>query len=197
LDLATDTFTLPMWWVRIVMIATAAGLPLVLAAAWYYKVSPESGESEGAARSTVRAGMAVSVVLAVVIFLVLNTTLKTRDDAGAGGAIPGFGGRAAIAVMPFENLSDDAADLHFSDGRELDLPSVASSLGVRYVLVGSVRTAGDSVRVTAQLIDAESDTHIWASTFDRNMADVFAIQDDVTREIVSAPSKLWPISTRT
>ena len=214
LDLAADTFTLPMSWVRIVMIASAAGLPLVLTTAWYYDVRPGSGEAETAAGSTVRRGMAVSVVLAVVIFVVLNATLKTLDDAGAGGAIPGFGGRAAIAVMPFENLSDDASDLHFTDGitddivtslqswgvfpvisrsspraydgRELDLPSVASSLGVRYVLVGSVRTAGDSVRVTAQLIDAESDTQIWASRFDRNMADVFAIQDDVTREIVTA-----------
>ena len=214
LDLAADTFSLPMSWVRIVMITSAAGFPLVLTAAWYYDLRPGSGEVKDAAGSTVRRGMAVSVVLGVMIFLVLNTTLKTPDDAAAGGAIPGFGGRAAIAVMPFENLSDDAADQHFTDGitddivtslqswgvfpvisqsstraydgRELDLPSVASSLGVRYVLVGSVRTAGDSIRVTAQLIDAETDTQIWASSFDRNMVDVFAIQDDVTREIVTA-----------
>lgn len=214
LDLAADTFSLPMSWVRIVMITSAAGFPLVLTAAWYYDVRPGSGEVKDAAGSTVRRGMAVSVVLGVMIFLVLNTTLKMPDDAATGGAIPGFGGRAAIAVMPFENLSDDAADQHFTDGitddivtslqswgvfpvisrsstraydgRELDLPSVAASLGVRYVLVGSVRTAGDSVRVTAQLIDAETDTQIWASRFDRKMADVFAIQDDVTREIVTA-----------
>ena len=214
LDLAADAFSLPMLWVRAVMIASAAGLPLALTAAWYFDVRPEPGEAD-AARSAFRwKGITISAVLAVVIFVVLNATLQTPDAVEPDGAIPGFGGRGAIAVMPFENLSDDASDLHFADGipddiatslqswgvfpvisrsstrayegRELDLPSVASSLGVRYVLVGSVRTAGDSVRVTAQLIDAETDTQIWASRFDRDMADVFAIQDDITREIVTA-----------
>jgi TolB-like protein len=158
--------------------------------------------------------MTVSVILGFVVFGALSAILDTPVEPETAGLIPGFGGRAAIAVMPFENLSEDDADLHFASGipddivtslqswgvfpvisrnstrayddRNLDLPSVASSLGVRYVLLGSVRTAGDRVRIATQLIDAESDTQIWASTFDRNMADVFAIQDEITQEIVTA-----------
>ena len=215
LDLAADAFPLPLAWVRNIMIASAAGLPVVLAAAWYFHAGSDPGESEGAAGSTVRwKGIAVGVILGLVVFGTLSAILDTPVEQESAGEILGFGGRAAIAVMPFENLSEDNADLHFASGipddivtslqswgvfpvisrsstrtygdRDLDLPSVASSLGVRYVLVGSVRTAGDRVRIATQLIDAESDTQIWASTFDRNMADVFAIQDEITQEIVTA-----------
>jgi hypothetical protein len=64
--------------------------------------------------------------------------------------------------------------------------SVRRDLGVRYVLEGSVRKAGNRVRVTGQLIDAESGAHIWAERFDRDLTDIFAVQDELTREIISA-----------
>jgi adenylate cyclase len=197
------------------MIASAAGLPVALAAAWYLHAGSDPGESEEPTGLTRWwKGMTVSVILGFAVFGALSTILDTPVDPESAGSIPGFGGRAAIAVMPFENLSEDDADLHFAsgipddivtslqswgvfpvisrnstrayEGRDLDLPSVASSLGVRYVLVGSVRTAGDRVRIATQLVDAESDTQVWASTFDRTMADVFAIQDEITQEIVTA-----------
>ena len=120
----------------------------------------------------------------------------------------------SIAVLPFVNMSGDAENEYFSDGiaeeilnllvklpslkvasrtssfvfkgKEVNIPTVASDLGVKTVLEGSVRRAGDRVRITAQLIDAASDTHLWSETYDREMKDVFAIQDDIAQSIVDA-----------
>ena len=122
--------------------------------------------------------------------------------------------RHAIAVLPFVNMSGDAENEYFSDGiseeilnllsklpqlkvasrtsafnfkgKEVSIPTVARELGVSTVLEGSVRRAGDHVRITAQLIDAESDSHLWSETYDREMKDVFAIQDDIAHSIVKA-----------
>src|SRR5208337_2076033 len=68
----------------------------------------------------------------------------------------------------------------------VSVPDAAKALGVRYVLEGSVRKAGNRVRVTAQLIDSTSGGHVWASRFDRELTDIFAVQDELTQEIVAA-----------
>jgi len=122
--------------------------------------------------------------------------------------------RPAIAVLPFTNMSDDASQEYFADGisedlitelsrfdgllviarnstfrykgQAVDIGKVASELGVRYVLEGGVRRAGDRVRITAQLIDAQSGGHLWSERYDRNVADVFAVQDEVTGQIIKA-----------
>jgi TolB-like protein/class 3 adenylate cyclase/tetratricopeptide (TPR) repeat protein len=120
----------------------------------------------------------------------------------------------AIAVLPFLNLSGDPQQEYFSDGLSEDLmtalsrastdlrvlarnttfqykgkavnaPELGRELGVRYVLEGSVRRAGDDLRVTAQLIDTETGAHIWADKFDRKMADVFLVQDEIVSQIVA------------
>jgi adenylate cyclase len=118
----------------------------------------------------------------------------------------------AIAVLPFVNLSGDASQEYFSDGLTEDLMTALSrardlrvlarnttfqykgkaedvsklgrELGVRYVLEGSVRRADDDLRVTAQLVDAETGAHIWADKFDRKMADIFLVQDEIVSQIV-------------
>ena len=120
----------------------------------------------------------------------------------------------SIAVLPFTNMSEEAEQEYFSDGltediitelsrihglfviarnstfqykgRSVDVPEVARAFGVRYVVEGSVRRAGEQVRVTAQLIDAESGGHVWAERYDRELTDIFAVQDDITRQIVAA-----------
>jgi TolB-like protein len=69
-------------------------------------------------------------------------------------------------------------------GNDIFIPDVATELNVTYVLEGSVRKAGNKIRITAQLIDASSDTHIWSETYDRELEDVFAIQDEISAEIV-------------
>jgi TolB-like protein/tetratricopeptide (TPR) repeat protein len=122
--------------------------------------------------------------------------------------------RASIAVLPFVNLSSDPEQTFFADGlaeeiivalgklpgllviarnssfayrgSDVDVRKVGSDLDVRYVLSGSVRRGGNRLRMGAQLADAESGAHVWAETFDRDLTDVFAIQDEVTRRIVDA-----------
>jgi TolB-like protein/cytochrome c-type biogenesis protein CcmH/NrfG len=122
--------------------------------------------------------------------------------------------RPAIAVLPFTNMSGDRQQEYFSDGisediitalsklrwffviarnssfmykgKAVHLKQVAEELGVGYVVEGSVRKAGDRVRITAQLNDVTTGSHIWAERYDRNLADVFAVQDEITDAIVAA-----------
>ena len=121
--------------------------------------------------------------------------------------------KPSVAVLPFVNLSHDPEQEYFSDGitedlitelsrfRELTVVSRSSSfvfkgqavpvaeaankLGVRYIVEGSIQKAGNRVRITAQLIDGRSDTHIWAERYDRDMEDIFEVQDDVVRRVAS------------
>jgi adenylate cyclase len=118
---------------------------------------------------------------------------------------------ASIAVLPFSNWSDDKESEYFSDGitediitdlakisslrvssrnsvfsykgKTVEMRKVGMEMNVRYVLEGSVRKAGSRLRITAQLIEAESNAHVWAERWDRDMADVFAIQDEIARNI--------------
>jgi adenylate cyclase len=127
-------------------------------------------------------------------------------------AAPGKTVRPSIAVLPFSNMSGDREQEYFSDGitediitdlskiaglfviarnssfvykgKTVSIPDVARDLGVRYVLEGSVRRAGSRVRVTAQLIDSTNGGHVWAERYDRQLDDIFAVQDDVTQSIV-------------
>ncbi|HSA82676.1 MAG TPA: tetratricopeptide repeat protein [Geminicoccaceae bacterium] len=120
----------------------------------------------------------------------------------------------SIAVLPFENMSGSAEQEYFSDGisediitdlskisnllviarnssfkfkgQSVDLRQVAGDLGVRYVLEGSVRRAGDQLRISAQLIDGSTGAHLWAERYDRPLDNVFAVQDEITRQIVQA-----------
>jgi pentatricopeptide repeat protein len=130
--------------------------------------------------------------------------------------VPGFGDRPAIAVLPFDNLSGDPEQEYFTDGiaedlitrlsswrwfpviarnssfvykgKSVDVKQVSRELGVRYVLEGSVRKVGNRVRVSAQLIDASTDAHIWAERYDRELRDIFAVQDEISEAIA------WAIS---
>src|SRR3546814_17440761 len=83
-------------------------------------------------------------------------------------------------------ISDWSSDVCSSDLEKVDIPTAARQLGVGTILEGSVRRAGDRVRITAQLIEAASDSHLWSETYDREIKDVFAIQDDIARSIADA-----------
>jgi TolB-like protein len=122
--------------------------------------------------------------------------------------------KPSIAVLPFDNLSGDPSQEYFSDGvaediitelsrsralfviarnssftykgRLVDVKQVAHELGVRYVLEGSLRRDGERVRLSAQLIDAETGNHVWAERYDRDLTDVFAVQDEITQAVAGA-----------
>jgi adenylate cyclase len=122
--------------------------------------------------------------------------------------------KPSIAVLPFDNMSGDPEQEYFSDGitediitallkirwlfviarnssfsykgSSPDVHQVASELGVRYVLEGSVRKGGERIRITAQLIDAATGNHVWAERFDRDPSNIFALQDEITETLIAA-----------
>ena len=132
--------------------------------------------------------------------------------------------KPSIAVLPFTNMSGDPEQEYFADGiaediitelskfktlfviarnssfafkgQALDVKQISSKFGVRYVIEGSVRRAGNRVRITAQLIDAAEDNHIWARRYDRDLEDIFAVQDEVTFAIVTAIEPQLAVSER-
>ncbi len=127
--------------------------------------------------------------------------------------VPGFGGREALAVLPFANMSEDAEQGYFADGitedlltalqafrtfpviarsttfaykgKSPDIREVAKELGAGYILEGSVRKMGERVRITAQLIDADG-VHLWAERYDRNLTEIFDVQDEIIEKIAAA-----------
>ena len=137
-----------------------------------------------------------------------ETTTKTVAPS------PPLPDKPSIAVLPFENLSGDPEQEYFADGmveeiitalskvrwffviarnstfaykgRAVDVRQVARELGVRYVLEGSVRKAGNRARISGQLIDAATGNHVWAERYDRELADIFAVQDEITERVVAA-----------
>jgi TolB-like protein len=136
------------------------------------------------------------------------------DRAGAPRPALQLPDRPAIAVLPFTNLSGEPEQEYFSDGisediitalsklrwffviarnssfiykgKAVHMKQIADELGVRYVVEGSVRKGGDRIRITAQLNDVATGSHVWAERYDREMADVFAVQDEITESIVAA-----------
>lgn len=138
--------------------------------------------------------------------------IATSTDQNIEAELP-LPSKPSIAVLAFENMSNDADQDFFADGisediitqlskfrsffviarnsafsfkgKPTDVKEISKKLGVRYIVEGSVRCAGKKVRITAQLIDAIEDKHLWADKFDRGMEDIFAVQDEVTQAIVT------------
>ena len=137
-----------------------------------------------------------------------------RANGGRRPAAPSVPDKPSIAVLPFANMSGDAEQEYFSDGisedlitdlskvqalfviarnssftykgRSVKVQEIGQELGVRFVLEGSIRKAGNRVRITAQLVDAKTGGHLWADRFDRELTDIFATQDEVVHKIVEA-----------
>jgi adenylate cyclase len=136
------------------------------------------------------------------------------DGIAPAAAVPALPDKPSIAVLPFQNLSGDPEQEYFADGisedlitdlskvsglfviarnssfiykgRSVKVQEIGRDLGVRFVLEGSVRKAGNRVRITAQLIDAVNGGHLWAERFDRDLTDIFSTQDEVVEKIVRA-----------
>jgi len=158
----------------------------------------------------------VVVLVAVAIGYWFKSSLPQEEPASIENMAFPLPDKPSIAVLPFTNMSDDPQQEYFADGMTEDLITdlskisglfviarnssfsykgqqvkvrqVAEDLGVRYVLEGSVRRVGDQVRINAQLIDATTGGHLWAERYDGSLADVFALQDQVTAQIMEAMS---------
>lgn len=180
-EIAVPALRLPDWVLTLVVVTTLAGLPLVL-----------------------------------VIAFALQLRRGASPTVEPVGPAAEFGGadRLSIAVLPFANLSPDPDNEYFSDGvtediithlckisdlkiisrasvmqykhTDKNLRQIARELGVANIIEGSVRRAAGRVRITAQLIDAQTDQHLWADNYDRDLTDIFAIQSDVALQIADA-----------
>jgi len=169
----------------------------------------DNGEDQRLIRTILRRGLRF-------VGAVREEDAATKALASAGQARPGAGipARPSIAVLPFQNISGDPEQDYFADGmvedimtglsrirwlfviarnssftykgRAVDVKQVGRELGVRYVLEGSVRKVGNRVRISGQLIDAEDGSQLWAERYDRELTDVFALQDEITVSVVAA-----------
>ncbi|MGH6727626.1 MAG: winged helix-turn-helix domain-containing protein [Pseudolabrys sp.] len=171
------------------------------------KAIGDSGEQQNLIRTVARKGLRF-------IGKLRDEAAAAAEPAAAEPARPTLPDRPAIALLPFVNMSGDPEQDYFSDGisediitalsklrwffviarnssftykgKSVHLKQVADELGVGYVVEGSVRKAGDRVRITAQLNNVATGSHIWAERYDRDLADVFAVQDEITEAIVAA-----------
>ena len=184
-QIATQTFPfleIPNWVVRLVIVLIVIGFPVALVLAWAFDITPQG--------------------------------IKRTDDAPPEKTLETNIPEKSIAVLPFENLSDDRENAYFADGVQDDILSnlakiadlkvisrtsvrqyrggernlreIGVALGVAHILEGTVRRAGNRVRINAQLINARTDAHIWADTFDREATDLFALQSELAEKIATA-----------
>jgi TolB-like protein/Tfp pilus assembly protein PilF len=232
-QVATQVFPfleIPNWVVRLVIVLVVIGFPIALVIAWAFEATPEGikrtevadAKHEHSRGKTWIYVVIIGAAISVALFFLGRYTAGSRNVATSANELPA----KSIAVLPFENLSDDKGAAYFADGiqdeiltklasiadlkvisrtstakyksKPEDLKTVSQQLGVANVLEGSVQKATDKVRVNVQLIDARADSHLWAKTYDRDMKDVFAIQTEVAQEIAdSLKAKLSPAEANT
>src|SRR5215475_737851 len=209
IQLASATFPaweLPNWSLRLVILLLLVGFPIALILAWAFDITAEGIQvtpSAPASKTHTRRNMILLIACGLILSAVAGFFLLPRIAADKIDR--------SIAVLPFQNLSDEKENAYFADGVQDDLLTnlskigdlrvisrtsvmpyretqsnareIGKALGVGTILEGSVRRVGNRVRVNVQLINVESDQHIWAEDYDRELTDVFAIQSDLAQKI--------------
>ena len=218
-------FEIPNWAVRLIVLAIVIGFPIALVIAWAFELTPEGikrtedidpgVDSRAKSRAWIYV-VIVAALLSISLFFLGRFTASTKQNGAT--EVPA----KSIAVLPFENLSEEKANAFFADGVQdeiltdlariadlkvisrtsvmhyksgiaRNLREIGEQLGVAHVLEGSVQRSGNRVRVNAQLVDARTDRHLWGQTYDRDLADVFAIQSEIARTIADQlQAKLSP-----
>ncbi len=214
---AFPAWELPNWSLRLVIVLLLIGFPIALILAWAFDVTSQGIKATPAVAapgSHLRRNIIMLVATGIIISAAAGFFLLPRAAARKIDK--------SIAVLPFENLSDDKENAYFADGIQDDvltnlskigdlkvisrtsvmpfrgktqnLREIGKTLGVSNILEGSVRRSGNRVRINVQLIDATTDEHLWASDYDRDLTDVFAIQTDLAQKISEAlQAKLSPV----
>jgi TolB-like protein/Tfp pilus assembly protein PilF len=208
-------FEIPNSAVRFVVIALAIGFPIAMLLSWLYELTPEGivrteDLHPAQARSIQRAtGRILDFIIIGALLLVIAMLIVGRLPfyRQTGETIS----QKSIAVLPFENLSEDKANAYFADGIQDEiltrlskiadlkvisrtstqhyksapenLREIARQLGVAHILEGRVQKSGDAVRVNVQLIKAANYSHLWADTFDRKLTDIFSVESEVAKAI--------------
>jgi TolB-like protein/Tfp pilus assembly protein PilF len=216
-------FDVPGWVVRLIVALIIIGFPFALIFAWAFEITPEGVKSTEeadamppSARPKNRAWIYIVVIGAVISLALFFLGYRAGNKSASAD------NDKSIAVLPFQSLSEDKNDAYFADGvqdqiltnlakvsdlkvishtsvrqyetgAERNLREIGRQLGVAYIVEGSVQRARDRLRINATLIDARTDAHIWAETYDRTAADLFAIQSDLAQSIVTQlKAKLSP-----
>jgi TolB-like protein/Tfp pilus assembly protein PilF len=211
IQLASATFPaweLPNWALRLVILLVLVGFPIALILAWAFDITAQGIQATPdttAPRTRRRRNIIMLIATGVVISVATGFFLLPRVAAHKVDK--------SIAVLPFENLSDEKENAYFADGiqddvltnlskigdlrvisrtsvmqyrgRPTNLREIGKALGVSNILEGSVRRSGNKVRVNVQLIDANTDEHVWANDYDGDVTDVFAIQTDLAQKIAN------------
>ncbi len=209
-------FEIPNWVVRLVVLLLIIGFPVALIIAWAFELTPEGikrTEAADAAGQRSRGGLWIAVILigaALSIGLFFLGRYTAHNKQSGPGELP----NKSIAVLPFVDLSQTHDQEYFCDGiseeildalskveglrvvartssfsfkgKNVDVAEIGQKLNVQNVLEGSLRREGNRIRITAQLVNARDGFHIWSDTFERELQGVFAVQDEITRSIVSA-----------
>ena len=214
---AFPAWELPNWSLRLVIALLLIGFPIALILAWAYDVTPQGIRATpptSAPGGHRRRNLVFLIAIAAIVSVAAGFFLLPRASARKIDK--------SIAVLPFQNLSNEKENAYFADGIQDDILTnlskigdlkvisrmsvnsyrgtgtrrareIGKALGVATLLEGSVRRIGNRVRVNVQLINADTDQHIWAEDYDRDLTDVFAIQTDLAQKIASAlQAKLSP-----
>ena len=211
-------FEIPNSAVRFVVMALAIGFPIAMLLAWVYELTPEGvvrteDLDPVEARSVQRrSGRLLDFIIIGALLLVIAMLIVGRFPFYR--QISESILQKSIAVMPFENRSEEKANAYFADGIQDEiltrlskiadlkvisrtstqhyksapenLPQIAKQLGVAHILEGSVQKAADQVRVNVQLINAQTDSHVWADTYDRKLTDIFGIESEIAKRIAES-----------
>jgi TolB-like protein/Tfp pilus assembly protein PilF len=220
IQVATQVFPLfeiPNWAIRLVVLLLIIGFPVALVFAWAFELTPEGlkrTEDVDLNKSITRGtGRKLDFLIIGVLLIVIAVFAYQRFGPGKKGLVtmPSAIPEKSIAVLPFENRSEDKANTYFADGIQDEiltrlskiadlkvisrtstqhyksapdnLREIASQLGVAHIVEGSVQKSGDSVRVNVQLIKAANDSHLWADTYDRKLTDIFSVESEVAKAI--------------
>jgi len=210
-------FDIPSWGVRLVVLLLIISFPIALILAWAFELTPEGikrTEDVDLSKSIRRkTGRKLDFLIIAVLLLVIAALLFQRFHAKVSPAVSSSSEKS-IAVLPFENLSEDKANAYFADGIQEEiltrlakiadlkvisrtstqryqskpgnLSEIAKQLGVANILEGSVQKAADQVRVNVQLVNAQTDSHLWAETYDRNLTDIFAVESEIAKGIAES-----------
>ncbi len=213
-DIIFPALLLPGWAERLLVIFVLLGFPIALVFAWMFDLTPTGPVRAGGA-SGPGAAAAGGAASAVAVGSTAAGAPAAGTPAAAGAAATATApAERSVAVLPFVNMSEDADNEYFSDGmteeilnalakvrdlrvasrtsafafknKDADVLEIARALRVGSVVEGSVRKAGSRIRVTAQLISAENGYHLWSETYDRELEDVFQVQDEIARSIADA-----------
>ena len=220
-------FDISTWAIRLTVVLIALGFPVALVLAWLFDLTPEGIKRTedtpvGSARRIRTARKLDFVIIAVLLLFVGVFSYERFAGPKVNSIAEPPAPAKSIAVLPFENLSEEKANEFFADGvqdeiltdlsRIADLKVISRSsvmhyksgvarnlreigqqLGVANVVEGSVQRSGNRVRVNAQLVDTRTDKHLWGQTYDRDLADVFAIQSEIAKSIADQlQAKLSP-----